>query len=249
MLLAELRGWAAARSRPTETIRYGDAPDQVAELRLPDGPGPHRVAVVIHGGFWRAVWRRDLMDALAVDLADRGWASWNVEYRRIGCGGGVPETLDDVAAACGALVSVGAPLDRSQVAAIGHSAGGHLALWLAGTGRLASAVSLGGVADLEGAAAADLGGGAARELCGGGPDHRPEAYALADPLRRLPTRARTLLLHGDLDEDVPIEQARRYARAAQEAGDDCTLLELAGVGHFEPIDPRSTAWEHVLEWL
>jgi dipeptidyl aminopeptidase/acylaminoacyl peptidase len=140
-------------------------------------------------------------------------------------------------------------LDAARVTAIGHSAGGHLALWLAGTGRIAAAVSLAGVCDLAAAATDGLGGGAAVELAGGTAQERPEAYALADPLGRLPTGVPQLLVHGDADDRVPVEQSRRYARAAAAAGDRCELLELPGTGHFEPIDPRSAAWRDVVERL
>ncbi|NIR35894.1 MAG: alpha/beta hydrolase, partial [Actinobacteria bacterium] len=117
---------------------YGPLPDQVADLRLPDGPGPHPVAVVLHGGFWRDVWTRDLMDGIAVDLTRRGWATWNIEYRRVGSGGGFPETLEDVAAAIDHLDGLAGDrsLDVATVVTVGHSAGGHLALWAAARPKL-----------------------------------------------------------------------------------------------------------------
>ncbi len=234
---AELTAWAAERSGPVETRRYGAHPEQVADLRLPEGQGPHPVAVLIHGGFWRAPFTRSLTAALAVDVAQRGFAAWNMEYRRLGCGGGVPATLEDVEAALRALEEIDAPLDIARTIAIGHSAGGHLALWAAGTGRIAAVVSLAGICDLAAAARAGLGGGAAAEFAGGPPEQRPEAYDLADPSRRLPVGVPQLLVHGDRDDRVPVEQSRRYAERAR-----CELLELPGVGHFELIDPRSDAW-------
>ncbi len=240
--LAELQALAAADERPVETHAYGPGEHHVADLRLPDGEGPHPVAVVIHGGFWRAPYTRDTTAALAVDLARRGFASWNVEYRRVGCGGGVPETLDDLVAALAHLDTLDAPLDLDRTTAIGHSAGGHLALWSAGTGAVSAAVSLCGVAELAEAARAGIGQAAASEFVGGMPEERPEAYALADPLARLPTGVRQVLVHGVEDDQVPIEQSRRYAAAARAAGDPVELIELEGVGHFEPIDPRSEAW-------
>jgi acetyl esterase/lipase len=211
--------------------RYGAHPEQWAELRLPERGEPRGVAVVLHGGFWRARFTLATTRAIATDLARRGWATWNVEYRRVGAGGGVPETLEDVAAAVRAL-----PVTASRVVAIGHSAGGQLALWLCRSGLLTGAVSLAGVCDLGEGARLAIGDGAVAAFVG------DADLALADPMQRLPTGVPQLLVHGDLDDRVPVELSRRYASAARAAGDSCELLELAGVGHFEPIDPRSEAW-------
>src|SRR3954452_15126280 len=151
--------------------RYGDHVDQFADLLLPretDGPLP--VAVLLHAGFWREAYSLDLAEDLARDLARRGWAAWNVEYRRVGevSGGGYPATLEDVAAAIDALAGFDAPLDLDRGVAIGHSAGGHLALWAAGRAdpavRLAGAVSQAGVSDLREAGRQNLGDGAAFEF-------------------------------------------------------------------------------------
>jgi len=247
--LDELAAWAAASAPPPVTVRYGPHPAHEADVRLPERQGPHPVALLVHGGFWRARYDRSTLAALAVDLARRGFATVNLEYRRVGADGGIPETLDDVESAVDALASVDAPLDRTRIMAIGHSAGGHLALWLAGTGKVAAAVALAGISDLASAAEERLGEGAAVELAGGLPHGRPEAYTLADPIRRLPTGVPQLLAHGDLDDRVPVEQSRRYARAALAAGDRCELLELPGVGHFAPIDPRGAVWPRIAERL
>jgi acetyl esterase/lipase len=221
----------AALAKDGTEHRYGAHPEQWAELRLPKGGEPCGVAVVLHGGFWRARFTLATTRAIATDLARRGWATWNVEYRRIGAGGGVPETLEDVAAAVRAL-----PVAASRVVAIGHSAGGQLALWLCKSGLLTGAVSLAGVCDLGEGARLVIGDGAVAAFVG------DADLALADPMQRLPTGVPQLLVHGDLDDRVPVELSRRYASAARAAGDRCELLELAGVGHLEPIDPRSEAW-------
>jgi acetyl esterase/lipase len=223
-------------------IAYGDDEQQVVELGLPEGEGPFPVAVLIHGGFWRLPYDRTLMNPMARDLESRGWATWNVDYRRVGSGGGVPQTLDDVTAALAALRTVEAPLDLTRVVAIGHSAGGQLALWAAGGGVLTAAVGLGAVADLGAAARDGIGSDAAREFAG-------DRIAEADPVRRLPVGIPLLLVHGSEDDRVPVEHARSYVDKAHAAGDDAELLVLPDTGHFEPIDTSTDAWSEIVERL
>jgi acetyl esterase/lipase len=244
------------RPPPAPVVRYGEHPDQVANLHLPaaDG-GPWPVAVVVHGGFWRERWDRTTTTPLALDLAARGVAAWNVEYRRVGQdGGGWPGTLEDVAAAVDHLAAIDA-VDAERVAAVGHSAGGQLALWLAARDRLPSgapgsvprvrvrgAVALAGVADLALGHAQALGGGACAAFLGGGPEDVPDRYAAASPAALLPLHVPVGLVHGGVDDVVPPEQSRAYAAAARAAGDDVELVELAGAGHFDVVDPRHEAW-------
>lgn len=234
-----------------------------ADLYLPSGPGPHPVVVLVHGGFWRAAYDRSLMVPLAVDLAARGYAAWNIEYCRLGQpGGGWPGTLEDVAASVDALAdlpeSLGLDLDR--VVSVGHSAGGHLALWLAARPKLPkgapgadprvtmkAAVSQAGVADLE--SGRDLGQGAARELLGGAPEDVPGRYATASPAALLPLGVPLLCVHGDRDDRVPIEQSEKFVAAARAAGDDAQLATFPGMGHFEVIDPAHPSWRAVADWL
>jgi acetyl esterase/lipase len=215
------------------THRYGEHRDQFCELSGAGGP----TALLIHGGFWRAKYACDLMRPMSADLNARGWTTWNVEYRRVGSGGGYPATFQDVAAACRAAGELG----LEPLVAIGHSAGGHLALWLASEHLVSAAISLAGVSCLADAVVDHLGDGAAVELMRSTPDESPGAYAHADPLQRLPTGVPTILVHGEHDETVPISQSRTYADAARAAGDDCELLEFPG-GHFDVIEPSSRVW-------
>lgn len=235
----------------TSTLhRYGRHRSQVAELTLPGGPGPYRVAALIHGGCWRARYDRHLMDGLAADLAGRGWAAWNVEYRRVGfrAGGGWPATFEDVAGAIDHLAELDAPLDLGRVAAVGHSAGGHLALWAAGRKSarvpLCAAVGQAAVSDLERAAAQGVCGGMVDELLGGPPGRVPDRYREASPARRLPLEVPALLVHGGRDDIVPVAMSREFAAAA-----GCELTEIADDGHFEHIEPDSRAWATVVAWL
>lgn len=238
---AGLGRWADRRSGPVETVAYGEHADQVVELRRPATREPHRLALVLHGGFWRAEYTLRTMDAVAVALAEAGWASGNVEYRRLGPGAYRP-LLDDVAAARRRLD--GYPV----VVAIGHSAGGHLALWLAAEGLVDGTVALGGVCDLAAAARAGLGDDAVQELLGGEPLELPDAYATADPAARRPLGVPQTLVHGVHDDRVPVVHARAYAERARAAGDDCRLVEV-DAGHFEVVDPRSPVWADALQAL
>ncbi|MFE3114135.1 alpha/beta hydrolase family protein [Kitasatospora indigofera] len=248
---------------PDATLAYGhDHPDQVADVILPRGAGagPAPLVLFLHGGFWRA--RHDRLHAgeAAGALAGQGYAVANVEYRRAGAGGGWPATFTDVALAVDTLpglVDAAYPglVDLGRVVYCGHSAGGHLALWAAARDRLPAAapgrtdaaprvagvVGLGAVTDLARAWRSGNGEGAVAEFLDGGPDDLPDRYAAADPSRLGPPSVPTVLVHGDQDQRVPVEMARRYR-------DDfgAKLIELPGTGHFELIEPASTAWPHVL---
>ena len=236
----ELAEWASGRAVPPATmLPYGDHPDQVVDLRGAGEPDGRPVVLVLHGGFWRAPYTRRNTTALSVALAEAGWTTANVEYRRLGPGAYGP-MLEDVRSARGRVAGF------ESAVAIGHSAGGHLALWLAAEGAVDAAVALGGVCDLVDAAAAGLGADAVAELLGGSPEEVPNAYGVADPAARLPLGRRQVLVHGTGDDRVPIDHARRYAERAAAAGDDCRLVEV-DADHFMPLDPRSSVWPALVE--
>ena len=250
------------RLPPPRQIAYGDHPDQVGNLHLPLGEGPWPTVVLIHGGFWKWGWDRTLMTPLARDLAARGFAAWNIEYRRVGQeGGGWPGTFEDVAAAADALAEIESA-DASRVVTIGHSAGGHLAVWLAARHRLPpgvpgalprvrprAAVSQAGIVDLARGADDRLGDGACVALLGGSPGEVPERYAAASPASLLPLGVPVLLVHGGRDDIVPPSQSRDYADAARVAGDSVELGEAAEADHFDVIEPDHELWSLTCRWL
>ncbi|MDG4766697.1 alpha/beta hydrolase [Solwaraspora sp. WMMD406] len=240
--------------RPASRIPYGPDPDQWGELRLPPNPGGAAlpVAVLLHGGFWRSIWAADLMDALAIDLADRGYAAWNLEYRRPDRHGWAATTTDvatglavlaDLPELTGGAVPAGL-LDLDRVAVFGHSAGGQLALRLAadnGPVAVALAVSLAGVLDLAEGERRQVGTGAVAAALGGGRDTVPQVYAASDPMARLPLGVPQLIVQGADDDLDLIDVNRRYVVAARAAGDDPGWREQPG-DHFSVIDPAAPIW-------
>ncbi len=258
---------AVERARADTRIAYGADPLQFGELWLPQGRGPHPVAVLIHGGCWRAdLPGLELMDYMAADLRDRGYAVWNIEYRRIGHpGGGYPGTFQDVAGGLDHLRAI-APqyrLNLRRVVVSGHSAGGHLALWAASRNRLPKSsplrsenplpvrgvVALAGIADLESyrASGPDACGGP--ETIDGLVDAASAAgrdlYADTSPPAMLPLGMRQVVVSGVLDPIVPARFGQAYAAAAAGRGDRAVHVELTGAGHFELIDPTSAIWPRI----
>ena len=246
----------------SEQHRYGDDPSQVADLHVPRRrTAPHPVAVVLHGGYWQTRFGKLVCRPLAIDLARRGWAAWNLEYRRLGDGrgggGGWPMTFDDVAAGIDRLADLGDPrLDLDRVVVVGHSAGGQLGLWAAGRPRLPAGavgsaprvqtravVALAPVTDLARA------GVHARALLGGTPQQVPERWAQADPLSAGAPPVPVVVVHPAADGTVPLARSRSYVAAARAAGGDVTLVETPLEGHRDPINPASRSWEAASGWL
>ncbi|MFF0427870.1 alpha/beta hydrolase [Streptomyces sp. NPDC004520] len=251
--------------RPLPLV-YGSHPDQVADLHLPDRPGADRLPLVLffHGGFWRAAHDRRHTGAFADALArGGGCAVANVEYRRVGAGGGWPTTLTDTARAVDRLpelASRAAPgrVDTGRVVYAGHSAGGHLALWAAVRHRLPAGapgrtdapapirgvLALAPTADLAHADRLGSGRGAVADFLGGGATEVPERYAAADPAVLGTPAGRTVVVHGTDDEALPVDMVRAYARTT-----GTTLTEVPHGSHFDVIDPESPAWPSVVRAL
>jgi len=243
-------------------ISYGDDALQKGELRLPTGDGPHPVAVVIHGGCWLAEYDLSHISGLADALTESGVATWSIEYRRVGDdGGGWPGTFADVAAATDFLRVIAADydLDLERVVTVGHSAGGHLALWLAGRRlldiddplrgeaplRVGGVVSLAGIPDLAAYASTTGCGAAVSELLDGEPALVPDRVGRASPIELLPLSIPLILVIGELDTIVPAGQAQSYLQAARRMGDTVEIREVRSAGHFELVDPGQAAFDVV----
>ena len=260
----------ALPSKPPDTrIPYGKDDLQHGELRLPKGPGPFPLAIVIHGGCWVAKFASTQNTAALADaLRDAGVATWNVEYRRADHpGGGWPGTFADIAAATDIVRTIAKahPLDLSRVITVGHSAGGHLALWAAARARLPktsplytasplplrAAVALGGPGDLRSFRKYGdkiCGGSVIDQLMGGAPETVAERYAQGSPAEMLPLGVRQVLIVGLTDGVMPAPEREMYAAKATKAGDRAEIVEVPG-GHFEVIAPTSAAWPTVRETI
>jgi acetyl esterase/lipase len=236
------------------TESYGRERLQSGEWFVPPGEQLAPTVVLVHGGFWRKQYDRHLEDQVALDLAGRGYLCWNLDYRSSAVAW--PATFVDVAAGYDHLLNghFGRRVDPDRIAVVGHSAGGHLAAWIASRRRLPAAapghgpgaqppnliVPQAGVVALTDAAQLNLGTGAPQALVGGTPDRHPQRYAEADPVRLLPTGVRSVLIHDATDDVVPISQSETYVSAAKRAGDDSTLAVVPG-NHFSHLDPASEA--------
>jgi acetyl esterase/lipase len=251
------------KPEPDEIIAYGAAVQQFGHLRMPIAEGDVPVAIVIHGGCWLSEFDLTGTSALSAALTERGIATWNIEYRRIGNrGGGWPGSFDDIAMAADHLRKLKSDhrLDLSRVIAIGHSAGGQLALWLAARRKLPAGapgasnplpihgvVSLAGVTDLVIADQVKVCGSSVRRLLRGSAEREPERYALTSPVSLLPLGIPQLMIHGAEDPIVRPVFSSAYVTAAQRDGDAARYVNLAAAGHFELVAPESAVWTQVVD--
>jgi acetyl esterase/lipase len=258
-----------ARPQPaaTQRVHYGDAPSQFGDLWLPSGTGSHPVLVMIHGGCWRAdLPGLELMTYAAEDLRQHGFAVWNIEYRRLGePGGGYPGSFEDIANGVDRLRELANAnrLNLGNVIAAGHSAGGHLALWAAARRRLPKAsplyrdnplsikavVSLAGIGDLSAYRAQGppaCGGPRVIDFLDGAPSRGPwDVFNDTSPAEMLPIGVPQAIVSGELDPIVPAAFGLAYAAKAKAASDPVQEITITGAGHFELIDPQSSAFEEI----
>lgn len=237
-----------ASSPPDMVLRYAAHDDGLVDVHLPAGPSrPRPLVFLVHGGFWRQEYDRVHVRPLANALAADGYAVAVPEYRRVGGAGGWPATGEDVDGALRSLprLLAGTGVETTRTTLVGHSAGGHLVLWLANQPHdLHRVVALAPVGNLRKAAEHGMGGGGVVDLLGGTPEQVPEMYDAADPATRMLTRPSTevIVVHGDADEDVPVQSSR----GLEGRFDWLDYRELPGVEHFAVIDPLSEAWPEVL---
>ena len=251
---------------PDAKISYGDGEFQFGYLRLPEGSGPHPVIVFMHGGCWLSVFDIRYTGMGEQAFADAGYAVWSLEYRRVGNpGGGWPGTFLDVASGADHLVELAReyPLDLDRVIAIGHSAGGQLALWLAARGRIPSSselyaseplpihgvLALAPAPNLATLHSSGACGPGVDGLMGGSPEARPERYQVGSPMQLMPVGVPQRVIVGALDAQFG-SSGRAYFQAASAAGSSpVTLREAPESGHFEMVVPSTSTWPITLQEL
>lgn len=245
---------------PDYSYAYGDHPQQFGELYLPPLAARHPVIVLIHGGGYQAIYNLKPIGSVAKALAGQGFAVWNIEYRRKDAGGDYPRMFLDVAQAADYLYQIADShhLDLDRVIAVGHSAGGHLALWLAARHKLpqSSRLHLEGALPIQGVAAlaavADpilafeqgLCSDALPAVMGGRPQDVPIHYQHGSPAVLLPLAVPQTHILGSEDAKM-LDNVRPYTAAARALGDEVELIVLPQVGHFEIVAPTSSAWQTV----
>lgn len=244
------------------TISYGTDSLQYGDLRIPDGPGPHPVAIVIHGGCWLSMANLHIMDHFCDALTKAGIATWNLEYRKVdNPGGGWPGTFKDVGQGVDHIRTLADEysLDLSRVVLVGHSSGGHLALWAGARHRVAKdsqlysenplkpvgVVSLAGPADLRGMverSKAVCGGDVINMLLGGSVEEVPDRYRNASPITLLPFGIKQIVIHGSDDPAVPPELGQAYVEASKSVGESIGFVSIPNAAHFEMIAPWTSSW-------
>ena len=245
---------------PDLRLSYGMKADQFGDLYLPSGEGLHPVVILLHGGCWRNFFGLEPLGRVAQVLRQIGIAVWNLEYQRLGQGGGWPSTMQDVARGTDYLRLLAKiyPLDLQRVIAVGHSAGGHLGLWLSARFHLPSGselyfpdplklkgvLSLAGVADLVRGVAFNICQGACTELVGGLPEEVPERYQQASPCQMGPCNVPQTHLVGEYDEIVSAKMVQGDVIELRKQTPNALInFEIIPkIGHFELVDPTSAVW-------
>jgi acetyl esterase/lipase len=245
-------------------IAYGSHPLQFGELTLPDTMPPHPIIILIHGGGYRAMYDLRPLGSVVAALAAAGFAVWNIEYHRFGNGGEFPTMFLDVGAASDYLRQIAEAYrhDLTRVISIGHSAGGHLALWLAGRPNIENksplyvdcpllvhgVLALAPLADVQGGAKGELSSDALLAVMGGEPNDAPGAYRNGCPTALLPFGRPQVIIVGSEDKSM-LANAKQYAERAKQSGDDIQLIELPDAGHFEIVSVDSKEWNDVRQAL
>ncbi|GAA4306924.1 alpha/beta hydrolase [Nibribacter koreensis] len=248
---------------PGQKIAYSTDSLQFGELRLPQGKGPFPVVVVIHGGCWLAQYNYQYMNHLSAALTKAGYATWNIEFRRVGNpGGGWPGTFLDVAQGVDFVRQLARqyPVDSKKVVVMGHSAGGHLALWAAGRKNIAKTselytkkplkvkgvVALAGIPDLASYAMAPGScNSAVPQLMGGLPNEVPHRYASGSPMQLKPGSAIIRLVQGEKDPIVPVAQPQAFEEKIKRPYSEIQTVLLPNAGHFDLVAPTSPVWSTV----
>ena len=225
---------------------YGSHPDQYVDVWAASGSARKGLAVVVHGGYWRAAFTAATTLALAADLFARDWDVANIEYRRVGAGGGYPTILEDASAAIALAVREHGGA-AARVVLVGHSVGGELALLNAS--QADAVLGLAPVTDVVRTFREGLGDNAAAEFIAAGPDQAPQAYEAASPRWRLPVGRPVLITYGVDDARVPVQHSRDYRAAASARGDQVELREYSRLPHGDQIDPSAPHWPGAAEWL
>lgn len=252
-------------AEPDVLLSYGDQQEQYGQLFLPTTPGPYPVAVLLHGGCWRARVDLSYLTPASRYLADKGVAVWNLEYRRLDIGGGWPDTFLDVATGTDFLKEPATDydLELTNLITVGHSAGGHLAHWLAARLRLSEAsrlyradpllpkafISIAGIPDLAQAIQQDICHEMPVRLMGGTPHALPSRYQQGSPAELAPLGIKQVFIQGEQDDTVPLAYVEAYVAAAKARGEGVVLERLAHTGHYDPVITTTGQWQQVANWV
>ena len=260
---------AKAVAPADQRIPYGSEALQFGELRLPSGSDKAPLVVLVHGGCWQAEYDLKHLEGAAAALVKEGFATWMIEYRRVGdAGGGWPGTFDDVSRGVDYVHTLATQfprIDSTRIVLMGHSAGGQLVTWLGSRKQLehtgiyvssmpplsvAGVVSLAGISDLATYGAGKGGcNGAVTPLMGGTPAQVADRYRAVSPIERVPIGVPVHLIHGSADPIVPISQSRDFAARDSAAGGSVQLHIVEGAGHFDLVSPDAEAWSTVIRVL